>query len=248
MRDHTEIEELLAARALGGIDDADRHRLAELLATHGECDECLRIERESVEVAAHMAAALTPSPVPPQLEDRVLGRARAAGTPGAGRHTNEIPPREREIRAVEPTRRARRWLRPLASAAAAIALFAAGWVTASGTASSRSGRAFPLGGTRVAVLQGTGAASLAAVYRPGSNGVALVGDGFEPAPGGRTYELWLFRGETPVRMGCFRPRADGEVVAFVDGSVSGGRSLAVTQEPGTCPAAPSAPPILTAPI
>ena len=44
MKDHTEIEELLALEALGGLEPDDRARLDVLLAEHGpDCAECAEL-------------------------------------------------------------------------------------------------------------------------------------------------------------------------------------------------------------
>ena len=46
-RDHELIEELIAVRALGGLDAADEERLRAEMASHGpDCEECLRLEAD----------------------------------------------------------------------------------------------------------------------------------------------------------------------------------------------------------
>jgi anti-sigma-K factor RskA len=80
---HDRIEELLAARVLGGLDDADAAALEADMAAHGDCEECRRIERELAETAGRMAFVLDPVAVDPGMADRIL----AAGGPGAARPT-----------------------------------------------------------------------------------------------------------------------------------------------------------------
>jgi hypothetical protein len=62
-RDHTVIEELLAVRALGGLDGDDVQLLERELASHGDCAECRRLEAAYEETAGHLAFALDPAPV-----------------------------------------------------------------------------------------------------------------------------------------------------------------------------------------
>jgi len=62
-RDHTMIEELLAVRALGGLDGDDVQTLERELASHGDCAECRRLEVEYQETAGRLAFALDPDPV-----------------------------------------------------------------------------------------------------------------------------------------------------------------------------------------
>jgi hypothetical protein len=67
-----------------------------------------------------------------------------------------------------------------------------------------------------------------------------------PDPGpGRVYELWLFRGDTPVRAACVRP-TNGSLAAFVDAEVGDAGLLAVTVEDPSCPDAPTTEPVYTA--
>ena len=100
---HDRIEERLAVRALGGLDEADAAALEAEMATHGDCAECRRLERELTETAGRLAFALDPAPVDPGTADRILAArpsppiAPAAVEPPArhrarpGRRTASIP-------------------------------------------------------------------------------------------------------------------------------------------------------------
>ena len=57
----------------------------------------------------------------------------------------------------------------------------------------------------------------------------LVVHGLEPAPTGKTYELWIVDRGTPVSAGLFRG-VDGTDVVGVDGVVKTGDLVAVTIE------------------
>ena len=56
-RDHTRIDELLAVRALDALDGPDVEELERLLADHGDCAECRRLEAE---LAGHAPAVPGP--------------------------------------------------------------------------------------------------------------------------------------------------------------------------------------------
>jgi hypothetical protein len=126
--------------------------------------------------------------------------------------------------------------------AASLVLFAIGW--AAGSLTSGDDVAIPPD-ARVVVFEGEGEGALALAYRPGNRGVYLVGS-LDPQPGDRAYELWTFRGDTPVPGGCFRPGADGSVFEFLDAEIEPTPLMAVTVESASCPSAPTTDPILIA--
>jgi hypothetical protein len=57
-------------------------------------------------------------------------------------------------------------------------------------------------------------------YAPGHPDVFVVGAGLDQPPSGKAYELWMFRGDTPVSGGCFAPE-NGDVLHEVDTDLSG---------------------------
>ena len=75
IRDHALIDELLAIRALDGLDGDDATVLERELAAHGDCDECRRLEAEHAEVAGMLAFALDPRPVDDGMVDRIVARS-----------------------------------------------------------------------------------------------------------------------------------------------------------------------------
>ena len=77
--DHALIDELLAIRALDGLDEDDAALLERELAAHGDCDECRRLEVEHAEVAGMLALALDPRPVDENMADRILAPRTGAG-------------------------------------------------------------------------------------------------------------------------------------------------------------------------
>lgn len=225
MNDHARIEELLAARALGGLEPEDERALARERAAHGPaCEECARLERAYAETAGLLALALEPVPVREGLEDEVV--ARALGRPAG----------------PSPGPRAFRrggLVRGLAALGAAAALVAAGWFLR-GLAAPGDG-----GGFTVVRFEGAAGGVLAVAFRPGEPGAYLLGADLPAPPEGKRYELWLIRDGRPRPGGCFAPEG-GTVQMPVEGDIGAAELLAVTVEPAACPAAPTAEPILTA--
>lgn len=235
MRDHQLIEELIVVRVLGGLDAADEQELRREMADHGaDCAECRRLRSEYDEVAGRLAFSLDPVVVRDGFEEEVVASALATRPPAGGEDR-----REGRLGPVGLN------LRPLVAVAASLILLAAGW--AIGALTSRDDLAVR-GGARVVAFEGEGGATLALAYRPGEEGVYVLGSGLERQPEGTVYEFWTFRGETPVRGGCFRPAADGSVFALLDAEIGTTRLLAVTIESSSCPSAPTTQPIFTAEV
>jgi hypothetical protein len=239
MTDHALIEELLTERALGSLAPEDERRLLDEMSDHSPCEICDRLERETSEVAGRLAFSLDPAPIGGDLEERTLSRVRAE----APRPTKSATqPRQTPSTEGTPGRsRSRRWVIGLVAAAVAIAVFAGGWVVG-----SNRGSRFPVD-RQVAVFKGS-PANLALIYRPGRTGMYLVGGNLDQPAAGKTYELWLFHGKTPVGAGCFVPSEQGAVLRFVDADPSGAALAAITQEPASCPSAPTSSPLATAPL
>ena len=67
---HDEIEELIAVRSLGGLDERDLAHLEELMAAHDpDCQDCRRLRDQYAEVAGRLALAAAPEEIPAGLED-----------------------------------------------------------------------------------------------------------------------------------------------------------------------------------
>lgn len=222
-RDHTSVDELLAARALDGLDAEEAERLEREMAAHGNCETCRQLEREHRETASMLALALEPRPIDAEVVERILE------TP------TQQAPTEIASRRVEP--QLRRWQAAFGVAAAVAAALA--FVLATGRAGSDlvPGRRF---------VQFDGAqGELAVGYAPGERGLVLWGTDL-PDPGpGRVYELWLFEDGTPSRGACLSPK-DGALGAYLDADLTGAEMLAVTVEAPSCPDAPTTEPVYTA--
>lgn len=231
IRDHASIDELLAVRALGGLDAEDASLLDRELAAHGECEECRRLEAEHLEVAGLLAYALDPRPVPGGMVDGILGERRRDGAPGPG--PTAAPPDELARRRDA---RLGRWQAAFGVAAGVALLLAVALVTGSGPG--------VVPGQRFVRFQGA-EGDLAMAYTPGSRGVVVWGTGL-PEPGrGRIYEVWLIEDDTPVRGACLTPR-DGSLAAYLDADIGTTELMAVTIESPSCPDAPTTAPVYTA--
>ncbi len=233
MRDHSAIEELMAADALGGLDPKDREALARERASHGaDCSECLRLESDYAEVAGRMAFALEPVAARAGFEDETVDLA-----------TERSLERPRLARSGRPA-----W-RGLVAVAAALVLFAAGWLTRG--LGKAGAPAFLPAEAKIAAFQAVTpdvSGHLAVAYRPGKVGVYVFGSDLGPLPSGKAYELWTIQGKTPVAGGCFTPDANGDLLTYVDAPLGGAELMAVTVEPASCSEQPTTTPILTAQI
>jgi hypothetical protein len=230
IRDHSVIDELLAVRALDGLDGDDEATLERELASHRPCDECDRLQAEHAEVAGRLAFALDPLPVPSGMVDRILAEPQGATPPDAVGRRQEVAPDEVGRRRDA---RLRRWQAATGVAAAIAVLLAIVLAT--------RGPAVP---DRFVPFQGA-SGELAMAYTPGEPGVYVWGNRL-PDPGtGKVYELWMFQGGTPIRGACLTP-ADGSLATFVDTDLGSSESMAVTVESEACPSAPTTEPVYTA--
>jgi hypothetical protein len=236
-RDHTTIEELLAVQALGGLDGNDVQSLATERASHGDCEECARLEAEFSETAGRLAFSLEPMPVDPSMADRILAESPASDpvvVPEAVSPVDEVGSRRE--------RRGRGWQAAVGIAAVIAVLLVA-------VAVVRPSRTTPIASAsttqRVVAFSGTGAGELAVAFTPGESGAVLWGSNL-PDPGpDKVYEVWMFQDGTPVSGGCFRPD-DGQVAITVDASLDTSEAMALTAEPAACPSSPSGEPVKTA--
>ncbi len=240
IRDHERLEELIAVRALGGLDPDDERAYEQERAAHGaDCAECRHLETEYGEVAGRLAFSLDPEPATPELEDRVVGLAT-----GSVAKLEHVTPRQApRVRRRSSGRGV--VLRPLVAAAAAVVVFVGGWAAGSLT----SGDAPPVpSGARVVAFDGESSGTLAVAYRPGEEGVYLLGSGLEAPPEGRVYEVWMIRDGTPIPGPCVTPEPDGSLFAFADAELGTTEMMAVTLERASCPTAPTTDPVFTATI
>lgn len=174
------IHDLAAAYALNALDDSERRRFEEHLEGCERCSQELAALQEAAAALAYVPEGPVP---PPALRERVLAQAHAERTP------NAIPFRRRvALPAVTA----------FAVAAAAAAIVLAVWASSlSSSLDRKTAIAHVLAtGTRVPL----GTASQAVVA---ADGRAVVVSNLDRAPAGKTYELWVIRGDTARSAGLF---------------------------------------------
>ena len=232
-----ESHELIAGYALDALDDADRARAKELLASSEEAREELR---SLTEVASAMAtAAVGPAPTP-GLRGRILDAARAE---------------PQSVVSLEERRHSR--LVPVLGVAAGVAACAAlalGLWGASVSSDLDEARA-TLARVRAAAAALAQPASEASLHGArgrlvvGRDGTAvLVVSGVPPLPAGKTYQVWVIDGGRPVSGGLFAPAAGTQAIP-VAGSVRNGSVVAVTVEDDGGAQAPTGEPVIaSAPV
>jgi anti-sigma factor RsiW len=226
------IHELTAGYALDVLDADERWAYETHLVSCERCREELTSFWETAEALAVAASGPAPSP---GLRGRILAAAAE----------------ERQVVVPLASRRQRR-LTPVLGAAAAVAAVVALaiglWATQLSGDLDEARLALERERAAAAVLADPGARTVALEAGDGRLVVAeggravLVLDGLDPAPAGKTYEMWIIEGETPVPAGVFTGREERDVVS-VDGSVETGNRVAVTLEDEPV-AAPTTAPII----
>jgi hypothetical protein len=241
MRDNTEIEELLALEALGGLEPDDRVRLDALLTEAGaESAAYDELRAAFADTAAMLGSGLRPTSVSDGLEDRTVAMALgSASARAAGPIIGDGGPPP-----IAPTHRRRTALIAIAAAVVLVAVGALGGYLAA----PRNAEQVPsLENFRVvpfAPSDGTAGAMTLAVAPDGTTGYVL-GSGLATPPEGKAYELWTIAGKTPTSLGCVVP-ANGQVVLPVTGSFATADVAAVTVESNACPSAPTTSPVMVA--
>ncbi|MFN2468664.1 MAG: anti-sigma factor domain-containing protein [Gaiellaceae bacterium] len=216
---HSDLHDLAAPYALGALDAKDRERYERHLAG---CQGC-RVELQALQEAASALAYGAEGRVPgPHVRARLLAQARKERPAG-----------------VVPIKR-RRFPVPVAAALAAAAATVAAAVGVWGLGLSGSLE-------RERAANGDAARALAIVAHPrsiryplfGARGAVVVAPGGEAAlvvrrlaeaPRGKTYELWVVRGDDPLPAGLFRG-GGGSTVVPLTRRVPQGAQVAVSLEP-----------------
>ncbi len=230
-RPHDQIEELIAADALDGLDEAGRREMEHLRDEHGPgCVECLRLESEYREVASQLAAAVEPMPLSPGAEDALI---RAAREPLAARRE----PRPRRVQVLLGGRRVQR-------AVAAVAVAAAIGLLGGLAGYSIAPKSAPL----ATVSYRSGDQRLTIVYVKGQTQALAIGSNLPSLPGGKVYELWYqpSEGADMRPAGTFVP-ANGTVVAPVQLGPSFVAVAMSVEPPGGSPQ-PTTKPIFVTPV
>ena len=237
--DHEQLEQSVAAYALGALDEDGRAETERRLLEHlAGCVSCRELFNDLREVTADLALAVEPVAVRSEVEERILEGIK-----------------ERRPSGERPMMRRRSRFGRVAVAAAAAAIVALGaWNVsltsrvndASRRASSVAAAISLMGSPDARSTRLTGqAGTLVFVARPGE--AVLVGHDVPVPSKGNVLQLWLMRAGIPTSAGAFRP-TDGVVVLRVPLSASAFDAVAVTVEKAPRAARPTKAPIYSASI
>jgi anti-sigma-K factor RskA len=226
------IHELTAAYALDALEPDER---AAYEAHLRECESCRDELASFGDVTNGLAVAATGPEPTPELRERILQGARA------------------EPQVVVPFEPRRRRVAPVLAAAAAVAA-----VLVIGLGLWARQLSGDLDDTRTALEQQRVAAAVLAnpdsrsvdlaagqgrlVVGPDGQAVLALG-GLEPAPAGKTYEVWVVQGKNASPSGLFPGNSKGDLVP-VDGVVRKGDVVAVTVEKAGGADAPTTKPVV----
>jgi anti-sigma factor RsiW len=230
------IHELTAGYALDALDSEERSAYEAHLPGCDHCQQELASFWTTTEALAVAASGPEPSPA---LRERILADVRAEPP-------QNVVPFESRRRRVAPV------LGAVAAVAAVVALGIGLWASdlssqldETRTALERQRAAAQVlvdpTAESVALQEGTGRLVVDADGR-----AVLVLDGLDPAPAGKTYEMWIVPGgdiNAASRAGLFPGRGGTEIVGL-DGTVTSGDIVAVTIETAGGVDAPTTPPIV----
>ena len=222
-RSHDEIKSLIAPYLLGAVSPDEERTVRAHLAS---CDEC-SAEANTVSAGTDaLALTVEPIPLPEGFTERVLSRI------------------EQEAPEARPARK-RRWTVPALAAVSlvlAIAVGSLGYLFVDAQSDLDLERRVTAALLREDGLKLEGDGAVGAVV-PAADGSVFVVEGLEDIPEERTYQLWLFEGETPVSAGTFEVE-DGRAVLETGRSLEGFSGAAVTVEPEGGSPGPTTDPVL----
>lgn len=237
--EHEQLEEAVAAYAIGALDSSERGAIEHALLEHlPGCASCRELLNDLREVTGDLALVAPRRPVPQAVEERIFAGIRERHQRSDGR----------------PAARRSPWGRVAVVAAAAAIVALGAWnvllasrVRGADVRTQRVAAALSLMGApdaRSAALSGD-EGTLVFVWRPGE--AVLVGHDVAAPPSGSVLQLWLMRAGVPTSAGAFRP-ADGLVVFAVAADAADFDRVAITVETAPRAERPTRAPIYSAPL
>jgi anti-sigma-K factor RskA len=235
--DQERFEDLKEAYVLGALPEEERVEFERYLSTNPN----LQPEVEELGAFADLLALSPEQQEPaPELRRRIMDTVQAEAVQAEAVQTQGHP------RAESRSWLDRLWdalgLRDLALAGAAVlvvGLFSWGMLL-QGEVNDLQGRVQGLQGQvqdqsqapQMIALGGAGTeqgARAELVTLEGDRAVLVVED-MPPVPEGKTYQIWVIKGDTPQPSGLFEPKG-GSIAAVVEKPVEGADAVAVTVEP-----------------
>jgi anti-sigma-K factor RskA len=222
---HDALHDLTPGYALDALDETERAAYEAHLATCEQCRDELARMQDTVGTLAYAVS----SPAPPaELRDRILAQARAE-------RGNVVP--------FRPRRRLTYALGAVAAAAAVVALAVGLWAASlSDDLDQQRSVVSILADPQARQVPMQGGEGRVVVTDSGD--AALV-TSVPAAPAGKTYEVWVFEGDTPRRAGTFEGDDAHDVVRLTR-PVPEGAKIAVTVEADGGVDAPTSPPVMSA--
>jgi anti-sigma-K factor RskA len=214
-----QVEELAGAYALHALPPEE---LADVEAHLAGCERHPEVA-ELLAAASALAVVAPEMEPPPALKDRLMAAVRAEASPSPA---PSVPQRQRP--AADPLA----WLKRAFSAprlgyglAAAMAAILVAVILS--TAGGGDGD-----GETVVRTFSEGGLSGKVIYIPDEQTAVIEVDGLDPAPEGRTYQVWAITDERPSSLGLMEAPEGGPVAQAMSGiTLEDGQVLAVTLEP-----------------
>jgi anti-sigma-K factor RskA len=222
-----------AAYVLGALSTDERVEFeAHLLA----CVECTLEVRAFARLADALPYAAPPVDPPARLRDRVIAVAQTKPAT-AGLTATTVPPRSDSAAGeLKPRATLMPWLLAAASLAMAVGLGAYS-VALRRAASDAETVVIVLGASDLVRVELAGQPvaprASARAFWSRSRGLVFTASNLPPPATGRTYQLWIIAGQTPVGAGLLKPGADGIVHAVfaTPSDLANAVAIAVTIEP-----------------
>lgn len=224
MADDT-LHDLTPGYALDALDESERADYERHLATCERCRDELARMQDTVGTLAYAVESPAPSAA---LRERIVSQARAE-------RGNVVP--------FRPRRHLTYALGAVAAAAAVVALAVGLWASSvSNDLDQQRSVVSILADPQARQVPMEGAEGRVVVTDSGD--AALV-TSVPAAPAGKTYEVWVFEGETPRPAGTFEG-TDAQDVVRLTRQVPPGAKIAVTVEADGGVDAPTSPPVMSA--
>lgn len=232
----SDLHKLTGAYAVDALDDIERARFEQHLAS---CDDCRAEVAELRETSALLADSVAATP-PASLRDSVLsGISQIRPLPP------EVPAHS-PVPAPEPAGRGRSWLPFLVAAALALvvgigAAVTQPWASDEVPQLTAAEQVLQAPDAEEVVLD-LGEAGKATVVRSKSEDRAVIRtEDMVSAPDGKAYELWFIEGDEFVSAGLMPDAADQTVV--LDGPAADAVAVGITVEPAEGSEQPTSDPI-----